>query len=254
MNSFNQQDFSNYTVLDSQPIGGAGVIAKKFMANVFLWMFIALAVSTGMAILYGTNADLISDLYVNTAQGIRYNTLGWIVALAPFGFVMLMSFGYARLSSSMLTLLFLVFAAIMGMSLSCILWIYTPNSIISCFGAAAAMFGVMAYMGYTTEKDLTSFGSLMMMGLVGVIISMFINIFLHSAMLGYLIGIVGVAVFTGLTAYDVQKLKQIGAGIEVQGVSVTDTKKRAIMGALNLYLDFINLFMMLLRVFGSRRD
>ncbi len=253
MDNYNQQDFSNYTVIDSQQTAADAGVAKKFMANVFLWMFIALGVSTVLAFLYGTNAGLISDLYILTDRGARPSMLGWIVTFAPLGFVMLMSFGYSKLSASTLTFLFLFYAALTGMSLSCILWIYTPNSVISCFGASAAMFGVMAYMGYTTDKDLTSFGNILMMGLVGCLVAIVINMFMHSEMLGYLIGIVGVAVFTGLTAYDVQKLKRIGAGIEFEGTSVNETKKLAIMGALNLYLDFINLFLMLLRLFGNRK-
>lgn len=112
----------------------------------------------------------------------------------------------------------------------------------------------MAVMGYTTDKDLTSFGRILTMGLIGIVIASIINMFLGSDRMGYIISIVGVAVFTGLTAYDVQKLKRIGEGVEFEGTSASDTKKLAIMGALNLYLDFINLFLMLLRLFGGRRD
>ena len=118
----------------------------------------------------------------------------------------------------------------------------------------AFMFGVMAIMGYTTDKDLTSFGTLLTMGLVGMVIAMMINWFLHSDALGYIISLVGVAVFTGLTAYDVQKLKRVGAGVEYGDVSANDTKKLSLLGALTLYLDFINLFIMLLRLFGNRRN
>jgi FtsH-binding integral membrane protein len=116
------------------------------------------------------------------------------------------------------------------------------------------MFGVMAVMGYTTDKDLTSFGRILSMGLIGIVIAMIINMFMHSGPLNYLISIIGVAVFTGLTAYDTQKLKRIGAGLEFAGTSATDTRKLALMGALNLYLDFLNLFLMLLRLFGNRRN
>lgn len=253
MDNYSQQDFSNYTVLDSQQ-AAAGTISKKFMASVFLWMFVALGVSTVLAFLYGTNASLINDLYVQTDKGMRPSMFGWIVTFAPLAFILVMNFAFARLSGTALTLLFLTYAAVTGISLSCILWIYSPQSVISCFAAASAMFGVMAYMGYTTDKDLTSFGNIMMMGLVGIVIAMCVNFFLHSDMLGYIIGIVGVAVFTGLTAYDVQVLKRIGAGVEYEGTDANDTKKLAIMGALRLYLDFINLFLMLLRLFGGRKD
>lgn len=254
MDNYNQE-FSNYTVLDSHQSSGTGVVAKKFMANVFLWMFAALAISTLFAFLYATNATLLQELYIRTEQGyLRPSTLGWVVTFAPIAFVLLMGFGFQRLSSGTLTLLFLVFAAIMGISLSYILLIYTAGSVITCFAASSVMFGVMAVMGYTTDKDLTSFGRILGMAFIGMFIAIILNWFMHSAGLDYIISLVGVAVFTGLTAYDTQKLKRIGAGLEYEGTSANDTKKLAVMGALSLYLDFINLFIMLLRLFGNRRD
>jgi FtsH-binding integral membrane protein len=114
------------------------------------------------------------------------------------------------------------------------------------------MFGVMAFMGYTTKQDLTKFGRIMIMGLIGIIIASVINFFMGSATLDYLISFIGVMIFTGLTAYDVQKLKNIGAGIQYAEVPASDVKKVSILGALNLYLDFINLFLFLLRLFGRR--
>jgi uncharacterized protein len=254
MDNYNQQEFSRYTVIDSQPANGTSAIAKNFMANVFLWMFVALGVSTLMAFLYATNQYLFQELYTQTPRGIRPSMLGWVVTFAPFAFILIMQVGFNKLSSGTLMLLFLSFAAVMGISLSYILIIYTAGSVIGCFAASSAMFGVMAVMGYTTDKDLTSFGRILTMGLIGMVIAMFINMFIGSGVMGYLISIVGVAVFTGLTAYDVQKLKRIGAGLEFEGTSVNDSKKLALMGALNLYLDFINLFLMLLRLFGDRRN
>jgi uncharacterized protein len=116
------------------------------------------------------------------------------------------------------------------------------------------MFGVMAVMGYTTNQDLTKFGRILMMGVIGVLIAMVINFFLHSSQLDYIISIIGVMVFTALTAYDVQKLKRIGEGIEYEGgTAANDVKKMSILGALTLYLDFINIFLFLLRMFGNRR-
>jgi len=128
--------------------------------------------------------------------------------------------------------------------------VYTSGSIFGTFLAAAGMFGLMAVVGYTTKTDLTKFGSIMMMGLVGIIIASLINFFLQSDSMGYIISCIGVLVFTGLTAYDVQKLKRIGAGVEF---GVESTSKLVIMGALNLYLDFINLFLFLLRIFGDKK-
>ncbi len=254
MNNNNPQEFSNYTVIDSQPASGAGVVAKKFMANVFMWMFVALGISAFFSYLFASSPELMGSLLTQTERGMRMNGLGWAVMLAPLAFVMIIQFGFARLSSMAITLLFIAFSAVMGISLSFTLLAYTSGSVIGCFTAASAMFGIMAVMGYTTEKDLTSFGRIMIMGLIGIVIASLINMFLGSGMLDYLISIVGVAVFTGLTAYDVQKLKRIGAGLEYEGISANDTKKLSITGALNLYLDFINLFLMLLRLFGNRRD
>jgi FtsH-binding integral membrane protein len=256
MNNFNQQEFSRYTVLDSKEATATGtsVVAKKFMANVFAWMFLALGISTFFAFLFSGNQAILEMLYTRTAKGMSMSGLGLFISFAPFIFVLVMSFAFARLSAPLLTLFFLLFAATMGMSLSVLLLVYTSGSVIGCFSAASAMFGVMAVMGYTTDKDLTSFGRILFMGLIGIVISSVINMFLRSPAFDYLISIVGVAVFTGLTAYDVQKLKRIGAGLEYEGTSTNDTKKLALMGALNLYLDFINLFIMLLRLFGNRRD
>jgi FtsH-binding integral membrane protein len=116
------------------------------------------------------------------------------------------------------------------------------------------MFGIMAVMGYTTHQDLTKFGRILIMGLIGIFVAIIINYFLRSSQLDYMISIIGVMVFTGLTAYDVQKLKRIGEGLEYDDVSAADTKKIAVLGALNLYLDFINIFLFLLRLFGGRRN
>jgi len=254
MDNYNQQNFSNYTVIDSQPASGAGVVAKKFMASVFLWMFVALGVSTFFAFLYATNASLLSELYTQTERGLRPTTLSWVITFAPFGFLIIMRVGMNKLSAASLTFLFLAFAAVLGISLSNILLIYTAGSVIGCFGAASVMFGIMAVMGYTTDKDLTSFGRILMMGVIGLFIAIIINWFLNSPAMNYLISLIGVAIFTGLTAYDTQKLKRIGAGLEYEGTSAADTKKLALMGALNLYLDFLNMFLFLLQLFGNRRD
>jgi FtsH-binding integral membrane protein len=255
MNNYDQRDFSGYTVLESRQTTVTGKMSKKFMAGVFAWMFVALGVSTIFAVLFATNPSFMSLMYTQTTKGIGLNGFGMAISFAPLLFVLVMSFAFSRLSAPLLTLFFLLFATAMGMSLSTILFIYTSGSVIGCFATASAMFGIMAVMGYTTDKDLTSFGSILSMGLVGIIIAGMVNWFIHSAALEYMISIIGVAVFTGLTAYDVQKLKRIGAGLEYgENVSANDTKKLALMGALSLYLDFINLFLMLLRLFGNRRD
>jgi FtsH-binding integral membrane protein len=224
--------------------------ARTFIANVFLLMFIALGVSALFAWQFSINTTLLS--YLITDAGLT--TLGKITIFAPLGFVLIMSFGYRRLSATALMALFIAYAIINGISFSFILLAFTPGSVLGCFLSASAMFGVMAFMGYTTHQDLTKFGRILIMGLIGIIIAMVINFFLHSSQLDYIISIIGVMIFTGLTAYDVQKLKRIGEGLEYDDVSVADTKKISILGALNLYLDFINIFLFLLRLFGTRRN
>ena len=138
----------------------------------------------------------------------------------------------------------------MGMSLSSIFLIYTGASIVSTFFITAATFGIMAVLGYTTKTDLTKFGSILSMGVIGIIIAMVVNMFLQSGTMDYIISGIGVLIFTGLTAYDVQKLKRIGAGVEY---GTEETNKLSIMGALSLYLDFINLFLFMLRFTGGRK-
>ena len=231
---------------------GAKAISQSFMANVFMWMFGALAITAITAWIFAANQDtLMAFMYAPAANGgYTVSGLGYLVIFAPLGFVLLMSFGYQRLSAPVMSLLFVLYALINGISFSVIFIAYTATSITTCFISAAAMFGVMAVMGYTTKKDLTGFGSIMIMGLIGIVIASVINMFMHSSQMSYFISFIGVLVFTGLTAYDVQKLKNIGAGINVGDASA---QKLAIMGALNLYLDFVNLFLMLLRLFGRRR-
>ncbi|MCX6296642.1 MAG: Bax inhibitor-1/YccA family protein [Bacteroidetes bacterium] len=223
-------------------------ISKTFMASVFSWMFAALAITSIVAYYFAHNADLFASL-VNVEIG-KLTTLGYIVMFAPLAFILVISFGFNRLSYPVLLFLFLLFSAVMGMSLSFIFHQYTAGSIYGTFAAAAGMFGLMALVGYTTSTDLTKFGSIMIMGMVGIIIASLINYFMQSEMMDYVISVIGVLVFTGLTAYDVQKLKRIGAGVEY-GTEVAS--KLVIMGALNLYMDFLNLFLFLLRIFGDRK-
>ncbi len=222
--------------------------SRKFLANVFLWMFVALGLSAFCAYYFANDPALFAMLRDPLTGG---NTgLGTAVMFAPFAFILVISFGFNRLSYGVLLLLFIAFAAVMGTSLSYILLAYQVGSVLGVFITTSLLFAVMAIAGYTTHQDLTKFGSLMMMGLVGIIIASLVNMFMHSSGLDMIISYVGVAVFVGLTAYDVQKLKRIGAGLEYGDATAN---KMAIMGALTLYLDFVNLFLMLLRVFGRRR-
>jgi hypothetical protein len=221
---------------------------KTFMSNVFSWMFLALIVTSVAAWWFASDLTLLRMLV--TEEG-KMSIFGWVVMLAPLGFVLLMSFAFNRLSYTTLIILFITYATLVGISMSFILLAYTLSSVFLTFAITAGMFGTMAVVGYTTKTDLTSFGKIMMMGLVGIIIATIVNMFMQSSMLNYIISYVGVAVFTGLTAYDVQKLKMIGEGTTYGD---ENTKKLSILGALTLYLDFINLFLMLLRLFGDRRN
>lgn len=222
------------------------------MSSVFMWMFVALALSTVTAYLFSQNQGLLS--YLVDAEAGKLNTLGWGVMLAPLGFVMLMSLGYQRLSGPVIAALYMLYAAINGISFSFILLAYTSASVITCFASAAVMFGVMGFMGYTTNKDLSSMGRILSMAVIGIVVAMIINFFARSSQLDYIVSIVGVIVFTGLAAWDVQKLKIIGAGLDMEGNQTeADVKKLSVMGALTLYLDFVNLFLFLLRLFGRRK-
>ena len=173
----------------------------------------------------------------------------WLVMLAPLGIVIYLSFGIAKMSASKAQSTFWVFAALMGASLASIFIIYTQMSIARVFFITSGTFGAMSIYGYTTKRDLTKLGSFLMMGLFGIIIASVVNMFLKSSMMHFVISILGVLIFVGLTAYDTQKIKNlylVSDSGELMG-------KKAVMGALTLYLDFINLFIMLLRLFGQRR-
>lgn len=221
---------------------------KSFLSNVFTYMAGALAI-TGVIAYWFASSESLMNLLVNTQTG-GMSMLGYVVMFSPIIFVLVMSFSFNRLSSFSLLLLFIAYSAVMGMSLSFIFLAYTAASISSTFFITAATFGTMALVGYTTKQDLTKFGSILTMALIGLVIAMLINMFLGSAIMDYVISCIGVLLFTGLTAYDVQKLKRIGSGVEYGSES---TNKLAVMGALTLYLDFVNLFLFLLRLFGDRR-
>lgn len=176
--------------------------------------------------------------------------LAWIIMLAPLGFVMAMSFGANRMKTSTMSMLFWIFAVVMGLSLSTIFLQYTGTSIAGAFFSTAAAFAGLSLYGYTTKRDLAPFGTFLIMGVVGLFVASLINLFLQSGTMSLVISAIGVLLFAGLTAYDTQKIKSIY--FEVQGTEMAG--KTAILGALNLYLDFINMFLFILRLFGSSRD
>ena len=232
---------------------------RSYMLRVYNYMGLGLVV-TGVAAYFAAAAAITTD--PNAAAGQLANgqlvtqwgallyasPLQWVVMLAPLAFVLVLSFGINKLSVTAAQGVFWAFAAVMGLSLSSIFLVYTDASIAKVFFITAATFGAMSLYGYTTKRDLTGMGNFLMMGLIGIIIASIVNIFMQSSMMEFIISVVGVLIFTGLTAYDTQKIKESYS--DAYGADVM--AKNAIMGALSLYLDFINLFMMLLRLFGNR--
>ena len=194
---------------------------------------------------------IVAMLFANSgfAAQVMATPLRWLIVLAPLGFVMAMSFGLQRMKTSTLQALFWAFAVAMGLSMSTIFLVYTGTSIAQTFFAVAAGFTGLSLYGYTTKKDLSGWGTFLIMGVVGLLVAMLINLFLQSPAMMLAISAIGVLLFAGLTAYDTQKIKSMYAyvaGSEMQG-------KAVIMGALNLYLDFVNMFMFLLSFMGNRR-
>ena len=213
---------------------------RNYMLKVYNYMGSALALSGVVAFFVATNQSL---------QQVIFGTgLMWVFVLAPLGLVFFLSAKIQTMKASTAQTVFWVFAGMMGISLSTILLQYTGASVARVFFITAGTFGAMSLYGYTTKKDLTKLGSLLMMGLIGIIIASIVNIFLASSALHFAISVIGVLVFVGLTAYDTQKIRQMYYAADSSEVS----QKKAIMGALTLYLDFINLFIMLMHLFGQR--
>jgi FtsH-binding integral membrane protein len=214
---------------------------RSHMLRVYNHMSAGLVVTGIIAYLVSTSPAML--------QMIFGSPLRIVVMLAPLAFVLVMSFGLQRLSLPALIGTFYAFSATMGLSLSSIFILYTHSSIAQVFFISAATFLGMSLYGYTTKADLSKFGSFLIMGLMGIIIASLVNMFVHSPGMNFAISVIGVLIFTGLAAYDTQKIKE---NYSASWGSVA-TGKLAVMGALNLYLDFINLFMMLLRLMGNRR-
>ena len=214
---------------------------RAYMQKVFGLMGMGTAV-TGLVAFFTSQSPAMLELIYNTP-------LRWVVMLAPLGFVLVLSFGISRMRASTAQLTFWAFAAVMGLSLSSIFLVYTGQSIVTTFFVSSATFLAMALYGYTTKRDLTGWGSFLFMGLIGLIVASLVGLFVQSTALQFAISVIGVLIFTGLTAYDTQKIKEMyfaGDNSETYG-------KKAVMGALSLYLDFINLFLYLLRFIGDRR-
>lgn len=229
-------------VLNGQVLGAETLDQglRRHMLSIYNYMASGVLLSGVIAMLFARSG---------MAAQVLTTPLGWVIQLAPLGFVLAMSFGLNKMKTSTLQALFWGFSVVMGLSLSAIFLIYTGGSIATTFFATAGAFAGLSLVGYTTKRDLTGMGSFLIMGLIGIIIASVINIFLKSPGLYWAVSILGVLIFAGLTAYDTQKLKEqyaYVAGTEMAG-------KAVVMGALNLYLDFINMFLYLLRFIGDRR-
>ena len=214
---------------------------RDYMLRIYNYMASALALTGIVAYVFAN-----SGMYMSIAR----TPLIWLVMLAPFGLVMVLSFGINRLSAAAAQAIFWAYAALMGVSLASVFLVFTGASVARVFFITAGTFAAMSLYGYTTKRDLSQLGSFLFMGLIGIVIASLVNMFVGSTALQFAISVIGVLVFTGLTAYDTQTIKEMyyeGDGHEIAG-------KKSVMGALRLYLDFINLFMMLIQLLGVRRD
>ena len=218
---------------------------RAYMLKVYNYMALGVAV-TGIAALATANYAISNPEFAQLLYG---TALRWVVMLAPLAFVMVLSFGINKLSAGAAQAVFWAFSAIMGVSISSIFLVYTSSSIAQVFFVTAATFGALSLWGYTTKRDLSGMGTFLFMGVIGLIIASVVNIFLQSSAFHFAISVIGVLIFAGLTAYDTQRIKNEYAYVAHDGTLMA---KSAIMGALSLYLDFVNMFMFLLSLFGSR--
>ncbi|MCS0504855.1 Bax inhibitor-1/YccA family protein [Ancylobacter mangrovi] len=232
---------------------------RAYMLRVYNYMTLGLAI-TGAAALgiymlavsdVPTTVALAPNVYLTQfGAALFLSPLRWVVILAPLAAVFFLSFRVDRMSVGAAQVVFWLYAALVGISLSSILLVYTHESVVRVFFITAAAFGALSLYGYTTTRSLSAMGSFLMMGLFGIIIAMVVNIFLASSMLQFVISVAGVLIFSGLTAYDTQRIKEM----YFAGDDDVVAGRKAIMGALTLYLDFINLFLMLLQLFGNRNN
>ncbi|HEU5046670.1 MAG TPA: Bax inhibitor-1/YccA family protein [Rickettsiales bacterium] len=247
--NYNDNNPMSYSVREGAVSYDMGL--RAYMLTIYNYMASALALTGLTAYAAAYYEPLKNALYTMNGAHMGMTGLGMLVTFAPLAFVLVMSLGLNSLSVVALQATYWAFAAVMGLSLSSIFFVYTGASIVRVFFITAILFGSMSLWGYSSKRDLTGMGHFLMMGLWGIVLASIVNIFMHSSPLQMAISILGVIIFTGLTAYDTQKIKAIY--YQTAGSAVA-AGKTAIMGALTLYLDFINLFIMLLRFFGDRRD
>jgi uncharacterized protein len=214
---------------------------RSYLRQVFSWMILALAITTGVAIWFHATSNVVQ--YFDDHGGVFFIVLGVQLAMV-FALVGAIN----RISAQVAVIVFCLYAALTGLTFSILLEAYTTGSVVGAFAGATGVFAGMAFYGYVTERDLSGLGAILFGGLIGLIAASVVFIFVGGGTFNFILGCAGVVIFAGLTAYDMQKLKQIGA----QGLEGDGEQKAAIIGALSLYLDFINLFISLLRIFGSR--
>ena len=231
-----------WTVRPADAQVGIDVGLREYMLRVYNYMASGLALTGIVAYAFA------QYLFANPA--LAHSPVMFLIMLAPLGLVMWLSFGLNRMQASTAQLLFWLYAGVMGLSLASVFLVFTGVSIARVFFITAGTFGAMSLYGYTTRRDLSQFGSFLFMGLIGIVIAGLVNIFIGSSALQFAISVIGVIVFTGLTAWDTQQIKEM----YYEGDDYEMGSKKAIMGALRLYLDFINLFMMLMQLLGTRRD
>ncbi len=220
-------------------------IERRFLMRVYAWMALALLISGLVAFSTAVSPQLILGPIMRLPGGIM------ILFFAQLALVMGLSFGLRKMSPGLATGLFLIYAAMTGLTLSVFLMVYTVSSIMSAFIAASATFGLCSAFGLVTNIDLSKFRGILFMALIGLVVASIVNIFVSSTVLDWVLTYVGVLIFVGLTAYDTQRLKRMAVGVDAEGGEVA--KKASIMGALMLYLDFINLFLRFTRIFGRQR-
>jgi hypothetical protein len=219
---------------------------RPLMRQVYMWMTLGLLVTAGVSLIT-TTIPAVASLVMNPVVLI-------IAFVAQIGLVIGLSAAFNRLSANAAAIMFMVYSGLTGFTLSVLLMFYSGTSIVAAFGTAAILFGTMTFIGLTTERDLTSMGTYLMMGVIGLIVASILNIFLQSSALVFIISLAGVVIFTGLTAYDTQKIKQMAMDPNIEAGGVELTTKLSILGALSLYLDFILLFQYLLMLFGGSRE
>ena len=235
------------TILENSGAENTAEATRSFFRSVYSYMFAALGISGIIAFRVGNDPMLFQEYFVSASGSL--SPVFWVVMFSPIALSFLIQWGYNRMSTFSLTLLFILYSGLMGLMLSSIFLVYDIQAIANTFFVSAGAFAGMAILGYTTKADLSKFGSLLYMVFIGMFIASIMNIFIGSDGMGFIIACLGVFVFTGLTAYHMQALKQLAQNTQIDG---EQKNKLALIGGLQLYILFVNLFLSLLRIMGGR--